>query len=344
MIRVLYRSSEANPQSDIEATLIQCAQEVVTKGTAMYQSSLGPKPDNGSQETENGRSFVAEWICCLQSLQQEASAQQDITADATPTQLCKRETDNKSTDEFDDDLATDIARASLETGVEAFEMRKWDEADSLFHEALRGLQHLSVPQRKFCDMFDLHYRLSICAYHSQPSDDAEVALLSFIRQPVNSNKNRVRIYDATHLLSQLYIRLGKYESAQAECEKTLQARRRLLGKNHDASMESMALMAHIYVSLDNRARAKSCLSMIPEKQRDMILTRVEESLGVDIEHIDFSSLLARPGRPVFPLLFSHGQNTRTKHPTVVPTESASHNWETTAVSRNFFAFVSEDHV
>ena len=294
MIGVLHRSSEANPQSDIEATLIQCAQEVVTKGTAIYQSSLKPRIHIGTQKTDQQPSFVAGWICCLQSLRKEALTQQSVPADVSSAQLGRRETSDQHTDESDDDLETDIARASLETGVEAFEVCKWDEADSLLHEALRGLQQLSAPQRRFCDIFDLHYRLAVCAYHTQPSGDAEVALLSFIQQPVERNEHRVRIYDATHLLSQLYIRMGKYESAQAECEKTLQARRRLLGKSHDASMESMALMAHIYISLDNRARAKSCLSMIPEKQRDIILSRVEESLGAEIEHIDFSSLLARP--------------------------------------------------
>jgi tetratricopeptide (TPR) repeat protein len=294
MIGVLHRSSEANPQSDVEATLIQYAQEVIAKGTAMHQSSHGPNSHSGVKEVVKDRSFVAEWICSLQSLQQEASIKQDNTADAISVHLGRRERGDQKSSDSDDDLETDIARASLETGVEAFEMRKWDEADSLLHEALRGLQHLSIPQRRFCDIFDLHYRLSACAYHTQPSGDAEMALLSFIRQPANSDKNRVRIYDATHLLSQLYIRMGKYESAQSECEKTLQARRRLLGKFDDASLESMALMAHIYVSLDNRARAKSCLSMIPEKQRDTILAKVEESLGAEIKHIDFSSLLARP--------------------------------------------------
>jgi tetratricopeptide (TPR) repeat protein len=294
MVGVLHRSSEANPQSDVEATLIQYAQEVIAKGTAMHQSSHGPNSHSGVKEVVKDRSFVAEWICSLQSLQQEASTKQDNTADAISAHLGRRERGDQKSSDSDDDLETDIARASLETGVEAFEMRKWDEADSLLHEALRGLQHLSVPQRRFCDIFDLHYRLAACAYHTQPSGDAEMALLSFIRQPANSDENRVRIYDATHLLSQLYIRMGKYESAQSECEKTLQARRRLLGKFDDASLESMALMAHIYVSLDNRARAKSCLSMIPEKQRDTILAKVEESLGAEIKHIDFSSLLARP--------------------------------------------------
>ncbi|KAF2125856.1 ankyrin [Dothidotthia symphoricarpi CBS 119687] len=95
------------------------------------------------------------------------------------------------------------------------------------------------------------------------------------------------------LLSQLYVRTGQIDRARSECEKALQARRRLLGKQSEASLESMALMAHIYVLLDNRARAKSCLAMIPEARRSAVIQHVEDSLGTEV-HLDFSSLMTRP--------------------------------------------------
>jgi ankyrin repeat protein len=289
MIGVLHRASEIQSQSNIETTLIHCARDVIAKGTAMYNSSMSPRSYTGLRENDS-RSHVTEWIRSLELLQQDTVTPHEIATDVTD----KHQINNVTTEESDDDLETDLTRASLETGAEAFDVREWNEANSLLQEALRGLQQLPKHQRAFCDMFDLHYKLSVCAYHTQPPADAEIALQSLIRQPARSDEDRIRIYDATHLLSQIYIRMGKYGSAQADCEKALQARRRILGKQSEASLESLALMAHIYVLLNNRARAKSCLSMIPEKQRDATLRKVEESLGAEVEHLDFSLLLTRP--------------------------------------------------
>lgn len=70
--------------------------------------------------------------------------------------------------------------------------------------------------------------------------------------------------------------MAQVDRARSECEKALQARRQLLGKQSDASLESTALMAHIYVLLNNRARAKSCLAMIPEARIDAVHKIVEE--------------------------------------------------------------------
>lgn len=178
-------------------------------------------------------------------------------------------------------------------GTKAFETQEWEEADSLLQEALQVLQQLPKRQRAFCDVFDLHYRLAVCSYHTQAPVDAEEALMSLVQQSASSDRQREYIYNATHLLSHLYIRMGQLENARMECEKALQARRRLLGKQSDASLESTALMVHIYVLLNNRARAKSYLAMIPEIRRDAIVKGVEESLGTKLEDIELQSPLTR---------------------------------------------------
>jgi hypothetical protein len=169
----------------------------------------------------------------------------------------------------------------------------WEEADSLLQESLRILQQLPRQRGTFCDTFSLHYKLAICAYHTQIPTAAEEALNSLVQQSASNNEQRECIHNATYLPSQLYIRMGQIEHARVECEKALQTRRRLLGKQSDASLDSLALMAHIYFLLNNRALAKSCLAMIPETRRDAVLRSVEESLGTTVEHLDFSSLLSR---------------------------------------------------
>ena len=218
-----------------------------------------------------------------------------VVTSATSAQRAvqEREAFDEEGDDSDNDLDTDLAKAALDTGTKAFEAQDWEEADSFLQEALRVLQQLPKQQRSFCDIFGLQYKLAVCAYHIQEPADAEEALMSLIQQSASSDEQRRYIYDVAHLLSHLYIRMGQIDRARSECEKALQARRRLLGKRSDASLESTPLMTHIYILLNNRARAKSYLAMIPEARRDAFLKIVEGSLGTKVEHLDSSLLLTR---------------------------------------------------
>lgn len=316
MVEKLQRLSEANLESQpshTEGTLMQCAREVIVKGTTMYEANLAAESVAGGQGAANSNIRVAEWVNTLESIRwdQRRSDPSDrvshvpsifsgdeahtVVTSATSAQLAAQDRDAVDVigDDSDDDLDTDLAKAALDTGTKAFQAQEWEEADSLLQEALRVLQQLPKQQRAFCDIFGLHYKLAVCAYHTQQPADAEEALMSLVQQSPSSDEQRKHIYDAAHLLSLLYIRIGQVDRARSECEKALQARRRLLGKQSDASLESTALMAHIYVLLNNRARAKSCLAMIPEARRDAVLKLVEGSLATKVEHLDSSSLPTR---------------------------------------------------
>jgi ankyrin repeat protein/tetratricopeptide (TPR) repeat protein len=268
---------------------MQYAREVIFKSTITQQAvELA------------ARSPGPVWMATLEAIRKDRSSKPTDKGSKSPSQATDElahivaQTGLQECDgsDSDDDLETDFAKAALSTGTHAFEAQDWEEADSLLQEGLRILQQLPKERRSFCDTFSLHYKLAICAYHTQKPTAAEEALNSLVQQSANNNE-RECIYNATYLLSQLYIRMGQIERARVECEKALQGRRRLLGKQSDASLESMALMAHIYFLLNNRALAKSCLAMIPETRRDAVLERVEESLGTTVEHLDFSSLLSR---------------------------------------------------
>ena len=270
---------------------MQCVREIIVKGRTMYEASLAAESVAEGQGGANRKIHVAEWVSTLESIswEQRRSDPLDMVSNvpsivsgdeahtvvtsATSAQRAMQECEaiDAVGDDSDDDLDTDLAKAALETGTKAFKAQEWEEADSLLQEALRVLQQLPKQQRTFCDIFGLHYKLAVCAYHLQEPADAEEALMSLVHQSASSNEQREHIYDAAHLLSLLYIRMGQVDRARSECEKALQARRRLLGKLSDASLESTALMAHIYVLLNNHARAKSCLAMIPEERRDVVL-------------------------------------------------------------------------
>ncbi|KAF7506791.1 hypothetical protein GJ744_011403 [Endocarpon pusillum] len=312
VVEKLQRSAEANPQSEpshTEATLAQCAREVLIKGTAVYEASLAAESIAGSRGPANSNVRVAEWVSTFESMCRDerlpdpsdvASNRSSVFSRNEMSTVVTSITSEQHTlpegkavdavgDVSDDDLDTDLAKAALDTGTKAFEAHEWEEADSLLQEALRVLQQLPKQQRAFCDIFVLQYKLAVCAYHMQEPVDAEEALLSLVQQSAISNEHRSYMYDAEHLLSHLYIRMGQVDRARSECEKALQGRRRLLGKQSDAALESTALMAHIYVLLNKRARAKLCLTMIPEARRDAVLRIVEESLGMKVEHLDSPS-------------------------------------------------------
>jgi tetratricopeptide (TPR) repeat protein len=307
MIEKLQKSSEAEPQlrrSHTEATLIQCAREVISKGMTLYEASQAAESTIRDQRVEKGHIAVAGWLSLLESLRldqrnfssnfamKEAHTIMGSETSATCV-IQERDAVNTAGEDSDDDLETDLAKAALDTGTKAFEAQEWEEAESLLQEALRLLLQLSQQQRAFCDIFALQFRLTVCSYHTQQPADAEAALTNLVQQSASSDRQHEYIYDASHLLSHLYIRTGQIDRARSECEKALQGRRRLLGKRSDAALESTALMAHIYVLLDNRARAKSYLAIIPEPRRDTILKLVEESLGPKVEHFDLSSQRTR---------------------------------------------------
>ena len=318
LIEELQRSSEANPQSrpsHTEAALAQCAREVIVKGAAMYEASLAARPVAVGQGAANRNVRDAEWVrvSSLKSISwdqrrsepsdtvpnvpSELSGDEEYTVvtSATSVQHAVQESEavDAVSDESDDDLDNDLAKAALDTGTKAFEAQEWDEANSLLQEALQVLQQLPKQRRAFCDIFDLHYKLAVCAYHTQEPADAEEALTCLSQQSASTDKQREYVYKAAHLLSYLYIRMGQVERARSQCEKALQARRRLLGKQSDGSLESTALMSYIYVLLNNLGRARSYLAMIPEARRDAVLKVVENSLDLKVEHLDSPLVLTR---------------------------------------------------
>jgi ankyrin repeat protein/tetratricopeptide (TPR) repeat protein len=364
-VEKLHRSSKANPQSLLshtEATLMQCVHEVIAKGTAMYEASLAVESVARGQGTANSNIHVAEWVTTLESIRwdQRRSDPLDMVSNVpsifsgdeahtivtSPTSVQRAVQEREAADtvggDSDYDLDTDLAKAALDTGTKAFEAQEWEEADSLLQEALQVLQELPKQQRAFCDIFNLHYKLAVCAYHTQEPADAEEALMSLVQQSASSDEQRGYIYNAAHLLSHLYIRMGQVDRARSECEKVLQARRRLLGKQSDASLESTALMAHIYVLLNNSARAKSYLAMIPEARRDGVLKIVEESLGTKVEHLDSSSLTGSISGDS-DLAVKRIQSKLSASSLALPMENRSYNLVSTMSSQSPAASLRQSH-
>ncbi|KAH7073058.1 hypothetical protein BKA63DRAFT_56665 [Paraphoma chrysanthemicola] len=288
-IRISMRQTKLSQTND---SLLECAHEVIQRGTVMYEAGFAADSNAEIlQETHNIAS-TRSWIDILKVIRsdQHNIIPPDDYFDSNSPEL-KTSVTQQMNHGSQDDLQVDLAKSALETGTKAFDAGEWEEAASLLEEAVLVLEQLAPQQRKFCDLFTLHYQLYVCSYHTREPQHAKEALLDLVKQPTSTDKQRECILDATHLLAQIFMRNGDLNSARSQCESALQGRRKLLGKHSDAAFESLALMAHIYVLLNKRALAKSCLAMIPEKRREAVLAAVEVSLGPGIEHLDFSSLL-----------------------------------------------------
>ena len=316
MIDKIQDSSEAYLKSHpsyIKITLMRCACEAIAKSAVRGETPHAAEATAGCQGVTNSNVRVAEWVGTLESIHQDqrhsnfsdvvSNSPSILSGDEASTVLTSAtsaqrivqdcEPSNLMEDISKDDLDTDLAKTALDTGAKAFKARDWEEADSFFQEALRVIQQLPKQQRKFCDFFNLQYKLAVCAYYTQEPAIAKQALESLVQQSASSDEQRERISNVVHLLSQLYIRMGHLDRARGECEKALQARRRLLDKQSDASLESTALMSYIYILLDNRTRARSYLAIIPEARRDELLRGVEECLTTEAERLSSPPILTR---------------------------------------------------
>ncbi|KAK5681512.1 hypothetical protein LTS10_006044 [Elasticomyces elasticus] len=288
----LQSNFQANGQKGItpsEVDLIQCAKEIMRSGKTLCEESLaGDYMQRGEGAARINR-LVAEWAGDVESLRRDTEASGLSDTDTQTSNLFSEDNwpaistahttavdeadddqvrkDIDESDKVDDDFVLEIAQAALEQGQQAFDQEDWQEAETLLKEALKDLKSLPPRRRAGCDIFELEYRLTLCAYHTREPAIAKEALMSLVGQTPTSDEQKGRIYDAAHLLAQLHLREGELEPARMTCESTLKARSKLLGKTHDSYLESLALMAHVYLLLGNAPRARVFMGMIPESRR-----------------------------------------------------------------------------
>ncbi|KAI9662925.1 MAG: hypothetical protein M1821_007972 [Bathelium mastoideum] len=174
-----------------------------------------------------------------------------------------------------DNFTLDAAQHAIVTGREAFQRQDYSEASTTLGEASRIVRELPLNRQIICDPCEMRYMLGVCAFYLEEPSTAKVALLSIIentpKAKTQNDARRLQVCEAGHLLSLVYIRLGRIEQARLYCENALQGRRRLLGKMSDASYESLALMARILELSGNTSRSKIVNMMIPEPKREELV-------------------------------------------------------------------------
>ncbi|CAK3947763.1 cysteine ase [Lecanosticta acicola] len=182
--------------------------------------------------------------------------------------------------DMDDDVFVEAAQSALDKGKSAFAAGDYKSADALLSEALTMLKELTGKQQAPADIWEQRRILGICAFHVRTPAEAEDALLSVLqhapRNAILGEAERLQVSEIAHLLAQVYVKLGKLDKAYQYCEYALRGRRKILGKNHSESYESLALTARILELQGNEIRAEFFVDMIPQDERDTYVKKYAE--------------------------------------------------------------------
>jgi ankyrin repeat protein len=287
--------SGRNPAGDGNTTLVDVAEETLRKGKTLYEQSLvgtvrGNDSVMGDEHAVLQAETVGDWVETVNKLRR--ASREGYISDPEP--LSGFSDDGRDTapagstsggvlrlprldedDSYDsDDEQVEMAQTALTKGNRAFDAHDWDLAARVLHTSLKLLYKLPHKHKRQQDIFGLQYRLAVCSYHTGDIEHAEAGLESILQHEPVSDKEGVQLCDARHLLSRIYVERDKLELARDACEGTLKARSRLLGKQHEARFESMALMSRISQLLYDDVLSELYASRIPDAYRDHLLAAV----------------------------------------------------------------------
>jgi hypothetical protein len=286
---------------DDESTLINLARDTLRGGKTLYEASVagsvfGAETADffmGYEQAASSNKSVAEWVTAVTTLRTES--REGHFSDNAPSVFSDDGKDAAATgstsgvgpltvlaDDVDydsDDEQVELAQAALDLGNKAFDAEKWVFASRLLHISLKLLTKLPHKHKRAEGIFELQYRLAVCSYHTGNVDQAEAALESLSQHTPISDVQGIELCNARHLLSRIYIERNNFHAAREACDSTLKARSRLLGKQHEALYESMALMSRIYCLLNDDVMSELYAERIPDARRAALLDAVS-TLGI----------------------------------------------------------------
>lgn len=287
--------SRRNSTGDGNTTLVDVAEETLRNGKTLYEKSLagtvrGNDSVMGDEQSVIQAGNVGSWVETVNKLRR-VSREGCIAEIELPPGFSDDGRDTAATgsisggvlqlptldedDSYDsDDEQVELAQAALLKGNRAFDAQNWDLAAKVLHTSLKLLYKLPHKHKRQQDIFGLQYRLAVCSYHTGDVDHAEAGLESLLQHEPVSDKEGIQLCDARHLLARIYVEHDKLELARDACEGTLKARSRLLGKQHEARYESMALMSRISQLLQEDVLSDLYASRIPDAKRDDLLAAV----------------------------------------------------------------------
>ena len=175
-----------------------------------------------------------------------------------------------------------VARQGLLVGNLAFENGDYARAREDLQEVWNIVKTLPYEQQAEYDVFQLDYKLAMCAAHVQDLADVETALERVTKRSSASRSEDLQLSHAQHLLAQIYVLSSRLEPARSLCDAAYEARSKHLEDVDLLIQESRTLTAVI-----------SCLDGNPARTRPM-RNAIGESIRSDLIQ-DYGVLMDRNG-------------------------------------------------
>ena len=229
---------------------------------AAPSSAADTRPSSVFSGTNNDRRKS-----CLSDDIASASRPTDVSGDTTPEVDAETASDESYSE---DELDVEAAQHAIKLAKSAFDAKDYTQTSDILQEALTMINTLPKKSQAMHDGCDMRYMLGICSFYIYEPAEAKEALLAVVENPPRAgSKDDIRAHyvpNASHLLAQAYVRLGKLEEARSSCHSTLKGRAKLHSKTHESYFESLALMARIVELQGTPLRAKFYAAGIPSNQ------------------------------------------------------------------------------
>jgi hypothetical protein len=201
-------------------------------------------------------------------------------------------------DDEDNEFAFEIAESTAKAAQAAFEREDWTATIAYIEELMHGIKRGSfrLSSTPAVASFDLIYMHAISTFHTDEPSAAQNRLVKAVEQRATTTDQRNKLHDAQHFLAVTYVRLSDLDAANDVCKRSLEGRRRLVGRQDEAFLESLGLMSRIHELQGNQFRAQIYLTMIPEARVDVIKAKYQS-----ITHPEALDSYRDSG-PVIPLL------------------------------------------
>jgi hypothetical protein len=257
-------------------------------------STVGVDSVIGGEQAAVINKTVAEWILSSEPTghgRQDVLLEHiaDVNSHSSGSSASCSSSQVESECDSDDDQA-EFATAAFKAGSCAFDKQEWRSATEYLVISKKAFKELPVNHRESRTLFELQYKVAVCSYHLDSTDDAETEIQGLLQQlEPESDEQRVQQYDVYHMLAEIYVRQNKLDTAKEVCKQTLKARSRLLGKKHAARFESIALLSRICGLLGEERDAEVYLLMIPDDKRDRLITAMSALRPSDTDWAAYSS-------------------------------------------------------
>jgi hypothetical protein len=279
---------EGNVDRDMPA-LVEYARGTLRHGMTLFNDSLAGSTVGadsvivGEQAAVTNKT-VAEWILSAEQTGHEhrdalpTQPKHSVDGNAYASDCLK--TTNGEPDCDSEDEQVEFARAAIDAGNCAYAKHDLQLARKLFATSKKTISQLPVNRRDLDTLLELQWSIARCSYRLGFVDNAESELQGLLRLETESDRQRSSQCNANHLLALIHVRQNKLDAAKHVCKRTSSARARLLGKQHESRLFSIALLSRICKLLGEEAESEVYSSMIPEEHRErltMVMSGVQPS-------------------------------------------------------------------